>query len=288
MWKRIRTDLIILFLLAFCLIYYYLPGAPSFAGLPEKDVKLQVESLNGVAEETNDLITRATIDTMNFFCERSNFTLTRSVTFVLTANKTNFQQEVSSRFKISDKEAAQATKDVDVLAGTGLIILNTQSITTGQQQIFLTAHEITHQYQRQNVSPSRAQPFWLVEGMAEVVGANIVERQGYGTLKFYRNSSLADLRAAINKPDLQELNDGRDWAQAITEYGSPLTHKVAGLAVLYLTEKHGFRSVTQYMQHISNGLSSNDAFKKTFGYPLPEFIKEYQTLITPPKASTAN
>lgn len=288
MWKRIRPDLIILFLLAFCLIYYYLPDAPSFAGLPEKDVKLQVESLSGVAEETNEQITKATIDTMNFFCERSNFNLTRSVTFVLTANKNAFQQEVRSRFKISDKEAAQATKDVDVQAGNGLIILNTQSTPATQQQIFLTAHEITHQYQRQNVSPSRPQPFWLVEGMAEVVGANIVERQGYGTLKYYRNQSIADLKAATSKPDLQELTDGHDWAQATAEYGSTLTHKVAGLAVLYLTEKHGFRSVTQYMQHISNGLSSNDAFKKTFGYPLPEFIKEFQALIANPKVSRSN
>jgi len=283
MWKRIRTDLIILFLLTFCLISYYLPGAPSFAGLPEKDIKLQVESLNGVADETTDQITRATIDTMNFFCERSDFALTRSVTILLTANRNAFQQEVISRFKISDKDASRATKGVDVLAGNGLIILNTQGIPANQQQIFLTAHEVTHQYQRQNVSPSRPQPFWLVEGMAEVVGANIVERQGYGTLNFYRNNCLAELQASTNKPDLQELNDGHDWGQAISEYGSPLPHKVAGLAVLYLTEKHGFRSVTQYMQNISNGLSNNDAFKKTFGYPFPEFIKEYQKLITPAK-----
>jgi hypothetical protein len=218
-------------------------------------------------------------DETTLFFTDANIRLEKSITIVLTRDRKAYISEVISRFKISEFEAAKVTKGTDAIAGKDLIIVNLSGVPTPRQKTFLIAHEMTHHYQRQLAGDQAGKVKWMLEGMAESVGAQVVARKGYMNLVGYKNNWLGGLKTANNKPRLFELRSRDGWSNAISQYGSGLTYKTAGVAVLLLTERFGQQKVLDYFVELGQGESPETSFQRVFGVKMTDFESELESLL---------
>ena len=201
------------------------------------------------------------------------------MTIVLTRDRKAYVAEIVNRFKIDELAAQRASRGTDALSGDRFVIVNISGIPTIRQKTFLIAHELTHHYQRQIAGANAGKVKWLLEGMAETVGAQVVARRGYWETVQYRNNWQVGLQAADNKPDLSDLETAAGWSAAIARYGSAITYKTAGLAVMTLTERFSQGKVLDYFAGLGRGETPDVSFRKAFGISLADFAAEYRQLI---------
>jgi hypothetical protein len=205
--------------------------------------------------------------------------LTQPVLIVLTRNRTAFLAESAVRFGISELEVNRVGKGVDALAGNGVIVINVDGTPSARQRTFLAAHEITHQYQRQIAGAKAGAIMWMLEGMAEAVGAQIVARQGYMSIEQYQTNWQAGIRFARHKPSLRELYTRQDWSKALAVYGSGLTYKTAGFSNLVLLERYGSQQVIKYFAALGKGRAAAEAFEHSFGVSILDFERDVEILL---------
>lgn len=234
---------------------------------------VRIEQLNDVTDTEATIIERAAAETTRFF-QDAGLDLKSPIEIILVRGRQAYISEVMSRFKISEIEATRAIKGTDAVAGPGRIIINMDGVPSDRQKTFLTAHETTHQYQRSLAGNRAVTVKWLLEGMAETVGAQVVDRMGYMTLADYRSNWQNGLRMIPNKPELAELRASADWSNALSRYGSPATYKTAGFAVMVLTERFGQEKVLAYFSSLGKGDSAENAFYRSFGINLADFETE--------------
>jgi hypothetical protein len=194
----------------------------------------------------------------------------------LTRNRKAFMTEAMSRFGISEIEANRVGKGVDALAGNSLIIINVDGTPTARQRTFLLAHELTHQYQRQLAGAKAGEVKWMLEGMAEAVGVQVVARQGFMSVENYKANWQTGISMAKSKPSLTDLRTSQEWSSALSAYGSGLTYKTAGLSSLILIEQHGIQSVIKYFEALGKGQSSNEAFRNAFEADMLQFERDME------------
>ncbi|HWR38487.1 MAG TPA: hypothetical protein VN611_03225 [Patescibacteria group bacterium] len=248
--------------------------APAVA---ERTIGVRVDSMAGVMPESAAEIQQAAEATQRFFAEQAGLQLNNPVTVVLVPDRPAFIQEVIQRFHISELEARRVAKGVDALAGNGLIVLNVSGVPTTRQRTFLTAHELTHQYQRLLAGNQAGQVKWMLEGMAEAVAAQVVDRQGYFQLQQYRDNWLNGLRSTGQRPGLEEMVLAQDWSRSLDRYGSPVTYKTAGLAVLLLQDQQGLKKICGYFSRLGQQESPENAFYHALGFSMADYVAEYQT-----------
>jgi len=276
-----------LHIITFCIVFLFsvttLISACAFSHnntLSEKNNKaIVIEALDGITPETVKEIEQIVTVTQKHFAEKTDMALETAVTIVLTPTRKAYIGEVISRFNLSELEAERVAKGTDALSGNHLIIVNNSGIPTIRQKTFLLVHEITHFYQRQIAGPQAGTVKWLLEGIADKIGAQIVSEQGYFTMAEYKNNWQNGLGLATHKPKLSELITSDGWSTSLSQYGSPLTYKTAGCAVLFLTEQIEEKKVFSYFTRLKKGESPESAFQNTFGMSMSDFMSHYENLI---------
>lgn len=247
-----------------------LNGLVSAAPAVDTAQNFQVESGPGITPTETSDVSGAAEETARFFQELG-LSQDRPVTIVLTRDRNAFLTETARRFGISDWEARRVTRSVDALAGDGLIVLNADGVPTPRQRTFLIAHELTHQYQRQLAGLKAGEVKWMLEGMAEAVGAYVVARQGFMTVPQYKANWYTGISRTSNKPALEALRTSGDWAEALSIYGAGMTYKTAGLSNLVLFEQHGIQQVICYFALLGKGQNATEAFQNAFEADLQQF-----------------
>ena len=264
--------------LALCLLtLLLLTGCVSAA--PDKTPPLLVSIESGASitpEETADF-QQAALATTAYYQEQG-LQLKKPVTLVLTRNRQAFLTESVSRFKVSELEVHKAAKAVDALAGDHLIVFNVNGTPTTRQRVFILAHELTHQYQRELAGANAGGVKWMLEGMAEAVGAQLVARAGFFSVPQYKANWQTGITLAPQKPALSELRNSSGWSNSLSTYGGPLTYKTAGLANLVLLERHGTPKILAYFRELSRGATPESAFRQAFGQEMDQFENEIAVL----------
>ncbi len=271
--------------LAFCIIYYFLltTTLTACALSPNYQDKIQIQKLAEISDQSANEVQQAANATKEFFEKNNGLILEKPVTIVLTPNRKSYITEVIARFHLNDLEAEKVARGTDALSSKNLIIVNMSALPTVRQKTFLIAHELTHHYQRQIAGNRADQIIWLLEGMAESVGAQVVDQQGYLKLDQYEHNWQGGLRMATSKPDLAELETRNSWSLALSKYGSPMTYKTAGLAVLILTQEFGQQKVLEYFRGLERGESPDVSFQNAFGISISTYQNQF--MITLRKAS---
>lgn len=246
---------------------------------PVSEVELRqavtVEPLAGVTSEKTEDVRQAAEATVEFWREQSGLRLKQLPHIVLAKDRPAYRNEVMDRFNISELEAARKTRGTDALTGKSIIVVNISGVPTPRQRTFLIAHEMTHQYQRQIAGTASGRSMWLMEGMAEAAGAQVVARRGYWRLEQYRENWQSGLSRTPDKPTLAELETVEDWSNALVRYGAAITYKTAGLAVLQLTQRFGQQAVWEYFSGLGRGEPPETAFQHAFGIARGDFIAEF-------------
>ena len=220
---------------------------------------------------------RSTDVTVRYYQE-IGLALNDPVTIVLTRNRKAFLLEVATRFAISEFEANRVSKGVDALSGNSLIVINVEGTPIPRQRAFLVAHELTHQYQKQIAGSKAGEIKWMIEGMAEAVGAQIAARLGYMSIEQYKNNWQSGIRFAAKKPSLTELRTYQEWSNALSVYGTGLTYKTAGLSNLILIEQYGIQKIIEYFVELSKGNNDGAAFQKSFDLDLGQFERDIEII----------
>jgi len=252
---------------------------PGNSAVTADNAAVSVERMAGITDDAVKEIQQAADAATGFFGDNAGLRLKESVTIVLTQDRKSYIREIISRFKISEPEAERVSLGTHALAGNRLIIVDMSGIPTVRQKTFLIAHELTHQFQRQLAGNQAGQVKWLLEGMAETTGAQVVARRGYFGIDQYRNNWRSGLEQTADKPDLSELKSADGWSASLSRYGSSVTYKTAGLAVLTLTERFGQQKVLDYFSGLGRGESPESSFQKAFGISMADFIAEYRRII---------
>ena len=238
---------------------------------------ISIESGDGITlEETADFQQAARATTAYY--QEQGLQLKKPVTLVLTRNRQAFIAESITRFKVSELELHKAAKAVDALAGDHLIVFNVDGTPTTRQRLYLTAHELTHKYQRELAGANAGGVKWMLEGMAEAIGAQLVAKAGYISVAQYKANWQTLATLAPQKPHLSELRTSSGWSSSLSTYGGPLTYKTAGLANLILLERYGTPKILAYFRELSRGATPESAFRQAFGQEMDQFENEIAVL----------
>ncbi|WP_176772690.1 hypothetical protein [Sporomusa acidovorans] len=143
-----------------------------------RQAAITIECQADVSETEAAVIERVAGETMRFFQE-AGLNTKSLIQIILVRNRQAYLSKVMARFHISEIEAARAIKGTDAVAEPGRIIINMDGVPSDRQKTFLTAHETTHQVQRNLAGNQAAAVKWLLEGMVETAGAQVVDRMDY-------------------------------------------------------------------------------------------------------------
>jgi len=240
---------------------------------------ITVEALAGVSAETAKEVQQAAAAAERFFRDQVGVRLASPVHIVLTPNRKTYVKEVMQRFAVSELEAERITKGTNALSGNKLIVADISGISTIRQKTYLMTHELTHEVQRQIAGSEASSVMWMLEGLADTTGAQVVAQQGYLRIDQYRDNWQGGLRSMADKPRLGELTSSRDWSAAMARYGASATYKTAGLAVLTLVERYGQQKVWDYFAEVGRGQAPETAFQRIFGLSMAAFSADFDRSI---------
>lgn len=262
-----------IFFLVYCILVTTTLTACAFSA--DHHGEITIEKLAGITDESASEIQQAADATRRLFANNTGTLLEKPVNIVLSPDRKSYITETITRFQISELEAERLAKGTDALSSRNSIIVNMSGLLTPRQKTFLIAHELAHHYQHQLAGNQADQVIWLLEGMADTVGAQVVAEQGYFRLDQYHNNWQSGLRLTTSKPDLRQLETRTSWSQSISQYGFQVTYKTAGLAVLTLTEDFGQRKVLDYFRGLGRGETPDTAFQKAFGMSITDYESQF-------------
>ncbi len=253
-------------------------------GVAGAQAEISFEPLAGVSSEQAAVVKKAAGVTELYFAEAGR-ALPGPMLIVLAKDRPGYLRELQQRFALSELQAARVAMGTDAMSGGQLIVMNVAGVPSERQKTFLTAHELTHYYQRAAGGSRSAEVKWLLEGDADVTAAQIVEREGYFKVEEYQRNWLNGLRSYELRPGIGTLRSREGWAEAISHYGGDLTYKSAAVAVLVLTQRCGQEAVWRYFALLKTGLEPQSAFLQAFGFRIEDFEAEIDRLLAMKKAA---
>ena len=253
-------------------------------GAAGAQAEIRFELLDEVTVEQAAAVKSAAEVTRLYFAEAGR-ELPGPMLIVMTKDRPTYLRELQQRFNLSELQANRVAKGTDAMSGGQLIVMNIAGVPNERRKTFLTAHELTHYYQRAAGGVKYGEAKWLIEGFADVTAAQIVERKGYFKVAEYQRNWLEGLRSYGAKPEIGALRSREGWAESISRYGGDLTYKSAAVAVLVLTQRCGQEAVWQYFALLKAGRNAQAAFEEAFGFKMEEFEAEIDHLLARKKAA---
>ncbi len=221
--------------------------------------------------------TRAADLTQQFFRETYSIDLNRSIRIILVPDVAAYAATMIREWNITQTEADRRARTTSGWTNRMTIIVNVDSTRTARSRIFLAAHELTHQFQIQVSAPVGAWGlYWLTEGVADVLGARVIDLARAGTLTDTRQSWIDTLRRAALRPDLTQIDTEQAWFTALDTYGSAVTYRSAAMATLYAAETKGYAPLIAYYQALRDTRDRAQAFQRAIGVTLEEFTTDYK------------
>ena len=145
------------------------------------------------------------------------------------------------------------------------LVINPQS--TRYYIVFLTAHELVHQYQLSNYGSYAVlnKNMWFTEGMADYLGAKIAAPINTSMFQQFKNN--ANTKSMIYNISLEEITDKASWKYHFQSKHE--TYSKADLAMIYLYEHYSPLLMFAYFNHLYSE-SADEALKNTFNISIAE------------------
>lgn len=141
-------------------------------------------------------------------------------------------------------------------------------------RLHVIIHEFVHIYQYDTIGNDEASsPMWFIEGMAEFVSFEAVERLGVLSGDDIYDDQTWELAGADDVPELGDLEDIADYQSAA------LTHPIypqSYLAVSRLAGNRGAARIVEYLDLIAGGDAWPVAFEEAFGMTPDKFYMQFR------------
>lgn len=158
-------------------------------------------------------------------------------------------------------------KDVGGNSTPGKISIWLEPNTSPYQTAFLVSHELTHQYQIEQVGKDTLnQNMWFTEGMADIIGVQTADVFDKSKVKVFYRSALNKTRKSALSPMWIERKSA--WTSA-HDKGLPVYAK-ADISMFYLTANYPAQCMWSYLYNLKSSNNADEAFEKTYGFPITE------------------
>jgi hypothetical protein len=133
---------------------------------------------------------------------------------------------------------------------------------------FLVAHELTHQYQIEQVGKDTLNKnMWFTEGMADMVGVQVANAYDQSKFRAFARSAASKVRNA--GVQLSWFERRKAWNDAY-QNGTPVYAK-ADLAMIYLTSKYPSMLMWSYLYNLKDdSTTASGALQRTYGITAEE------------------
>lgn len=215
-----------------------------------------------------------------FFIDNWGRDIQSSMRFVLASDKQEYGALMVKEFGIGAAEAEQRARNSTWWYSGSTTIYDMGSLTTKRQRVFAISTSLTTRFAYE-VAPQKDldQLIWLVKGFSDVIASQIVDRSGAYTMEQYHNDWAITIDKASMFPNLGELNAGLSWNQASSKYGSTVTRRTADLAGLYLLEKYGASSFSNWCKAVKETGNAELSFQQVFGMTTAQFYEEFSSYL---------
>ena len=272
-----------LFLLLAAIIGSYLflnPPLTVIAELPPFPAAVEITVKPGVSNYEEQAVRRAVSLTARMLQSEAGLALTHPVRILLVPDSASYYWALSTEEGMDRDSALFQASTSSGSTNEMHVIINCGAVPQYNDLVFITAHEMTHQFQFAGKG-EWSRNNWLLEGMAEVVGATVVgiNQDKNNVVNDYRQQWQQQLdRAQLNSPGLKELDERLSWGAAFRQYKA-IAYRRSALAVFQLADEYGFRGLGSYINLRNAGLGAEDAFAEAFHQSLADYYVEQDSLV---------
>lgn len=277
MVKKVSFMLLILALFSFQSVVY---GAVTVLPEPNTDPEL-LEIVQKVVDSFNEIVEK-----------KLNQTFTRDVKIFVCPDRDSYAKVLETEFGLEKKVAERRAKLSDGMANSrkNIVAINLDPDDIYDPEYhayYTTAHELAHQLQFQLSSNQMNKTlYWLVEGSADFLAAQIVEELGYQPLTDWKNFQFYIFR---NISDYVEPNQITyipfdAWEKFIEDKKYP--YQVSNLMVFYLaskTNRHINEAIVDYFKLTAGDDEDSANFEKCFGVKHQDFLSDVSEWLTQSK-----
>lgn len=217
-----------------------------------------------------DIVSQAVDATQDLFREEFGTTLDHDVRLVLTGSGEDYAEALVRRNSQTRESAADWAARTAGVSSRGRIFENLGRQKEVSEKVFVAAHELAHQYEDQLSQGRHHQIMWLTEGVADYVGAKVVERVRLGSVADIAGRWGRQFATAPQRPSLGRLHGRADWAAAVHRHGGAVVYRASDLAVLRLVELREERALFGYFRRLRD-MAADEAFRESFGLDLDLF-----------------
>jgi hypothetical protein len=163
--------------------------------------------------------------------------------------------------------------------------------TAGDRAAKTAAHELFHQLQHQLAGPNMDKSFyWLKEGAADLLGAAVAEKLGYGNLDEWKRDRLDTLRKTGGHVTPQDILAPTlaKWTRMLEDKRHP--YEISGLMALYLIQRNesgGYRAIGEYYRLLGRGTANDEAFRQAFAISPDALVAAFSTWLARASAPAA-
>lgn len=145
------------------------------------------------------------------------------------------------------------------------LVINPQS--SRYYIVFLTAHELVHQYQLSSYGSYAVlnKNMWFTEGQADYIGAKVAS--SVDTSMFQKFVNNAKVKSMAHNLRLEQITDKASWRYAFNKKQEP--YSKADLAMIYLYEKYPSLLMFTYYNHLYSE-SADVALKNVFNLSISD------------------
>lgn len=199
--------------------------------------------------------------------------VTKTVHYMSTNFGRQLKKSVVDISVVTENEAntlqSKQTNDVKVggeSVGNHITLIIPKN-ATNEYITFLTAHELTHQYQMECSGGTKAmnRNMWFTEGMADYIGMRVASEDSPDVYERRLNAQKRNVR---NHPiSLREITDKQGWSDAF--YSQEKTYAKADLAIDHLNSVFGDRMMFIYLENLSVN-SAEKSVRDSYGMSIFE------------------
>ncbi|MGE5605837.1 MAG: hypothetical protein ACM3YE_09115 [Bacteroidota bacterium] len=236
---------------------------------------------SGTDPELIEIVHKVVDSFYSFVEQKLHLTFAREVKVFVCPNQNSYTDVLQSEFKLSKPVAERRAKLTGGIADweKSIVALNLDpddNYDPEYHAYYATAHELVHQLQFQLTSNKlNTTLYWLVEGTADFLAAQIVEKIGYRSLAGWKTEEYFIIRNAPDyaQPDQLTYISFTEWEKFVEEGKHP--YQVSNLMVLYLmskTKKNGNGAIINYFLGASKEGKDEINFEQSFELSLQEYM----------------
>ncbi|SHK93614.1 hypothetical protein SAMN05216582_12541 [Selenomonas ruminantium] len=209
----------------------------------------------------------------------------RTVDVWVGADRKKYEELMTGRMHESAESARQKAQYTSgqALAGKQLCAINgdKNSLKTVSDRYSTTGHELFHQIQYELSDGSHEEKkalFWLDEGSADYVGAQLCEKLGGRSVEKWYLDARFSLFTAKQMADISCLQHISEEERLQLLNADMRSYSLSDVMTYYLLQHYGAgqpdKKIVTYYQTLKKD-SAEDAFAKTFGIEMQAFLQEF-------------